>query len=124
MQSHDNANELVHPQINEVYFNIPKSFNIPDAFRDMPNKVIPKVECILWLINRDTPTGGYQCNAENHTSFFGLKDAEFSAIMNRLVKHNIIKVTSNYQSGEVSRFYKMVTPYTRDESIVKTYYPN
>ncbi|MGY4539199.1 hypothetical protein ACVW0P_003633 [Mucilaginibacter sp. UYNi724] len=106
---------------NEVFFNTPKDLNIELLFADMPNKFIPKVQCLLHLINKDSLTGGYQLNAENHIWFFGLKDAELSQMVERLIDNEIIERVSKHKSGEVSRVYKMVNPYTRDDSIKHIY---
>lgn len=100
----------------EVFFNTPKDLNIGLLFSDMANKFIPKIQCLLHLINRDANKGGYQLNSKNHTWFFGINTIEFSRIIKRLVDNNIIKLVSNHQSGEVSRVYKMVQPFTQSDS--------
>jgi|GEM_PF-5760663 len=114
-------------EVKELYFNTPTGLNLERLFADFNglDKLLPKIQFLLHQINKFTLSeGSYQLNKKNHSWFFGIKDGELSSIINRLVEASIIELSSQYSGGSKSKSYKLVNPYSQDNSILYKYNSN
>ena len=105
----------------KIVFNTPKNLNISESFPEFSRKDLPKIECLINQINYFNSSRGYQVHIVNHAWSYCLSNGEVGLILKRLVQLNIIQKVNDGTPGVDSNSYKMVTPYSNEDSN-KSYY--
>lgn len=95
---------------NGLIINIPIQLKnlIKDSFTNYSEKQLNKIYFLIYKINS---SGNYQIHIRNHSYMFGWKTGITSSIIQKLIKLEIIKLTSEYSVGATSNEYSMVQNY-------------